>query len=70
MMEESTLRARRRRGTTEEEEEDEDEDGGAGSSNPVAKLVRMALACEYGRKPIRRGDITEKGMLLATSCFI
>jgi melanoma-associated antigen len=26
----------------------------------VKKLVRLALACEYNRRPIRRGDITEK----------
>ena len=26
----------------------------------VKKLVRLALASEYQRRPIRRGDITEK----------
>lgn len=26
----------------------------------VAKMVRLALACEYHRRPIRRADISEK----------
>ncbi|KAI4165355.1 MAG: hypothetical protein LQ342_001223 [Letrouitia transgressa] len=36
---------------------------GEGSSREqmVKKLVRLALACEYSRQPIRRADITAKG---------
>lgn len=36
---------------------------GAGSSHEqmVKKLVRLALASEYSRQPIRRADITTKG---------
>ena len=61
MLEESALRrGRARRDTTEEGDEDGER---SSAGNPVVKLVRMALACEYGRKPIRRGDITERGML-------
>jgi hypothetical protein len=32
----------------------------SGSEELAKKLVRLALACEYQRKPIRRQDITEK----------
>ncbi|KAF3921091.1 hypothetical protein AA313_de0207016 [Arthrobotrys entomopaga] len=42
-----------------EQEEEEEERGGKGVS-PVSKLVRLALAMEYQKKPIRRQDITEK----------
>lgn len=37
---------------------------GAGSSHEqmVKKLVRLALASEYSRQPIRRTDITAKGV--------
>ena len=28
----------------------------------MKKLVRLALACEYARQPIRRTDITAKGL--------
>lgn len=40
-----------------------DEGLGASDSNldqMVKKLVRLALACEYNRRPIRRADISEK----------
>ena len=32
----------------------------------VKKLVRMALACEYSRQPIRRADIAAKGAYTRT----
>ncbi|KAL9608031.1 MAG: hypothetical protein Q9167_007110 [Letrouitia subvulpina] len=42
---------------------------GEGSSREqmVKKLVRLALACEYSRQPIRRADITAKGQLVNLS---
>lgn len=45
---------------------DEDVEVGAdprGSYGLVMKLVRYALACEFGRVPIKREGIREKGML-------
>jgi MAGE family len=33
----------------------------------VKKLVRLALASEYSRQPIRRTDISAKGILLHTA---
>ena len=33
------------------------------SQQMVKKLVRLALACEYTRQPIRRADITTKGIV-------
>ncbi|KAL8820418.1 MAG: hypothetical protein Q9191_007523 [Dirinaria sp. TL-2023a] len=42
----------------------EDEDnGGSSQEQMVKKLVRLALASEYSRVPIRRGDIAQKGAL-------
>ena len=44
---------------------DGDAEAGAdprGNSGLVMKLVRYALACEFGRVPIRREGIREKGM--------
>ncbi|MCJ1426483.1 hypothetical protein MMC29_004386 [Sticta canariensis] len=35
--------------------------GGGSHGQMVKKLVRLALACEYSRQPIRRADITSKG---------
>lgn len=32
----------------------------------VKKLVRLALASEYSRQPVRRNDITAKGLF----CFV
>lgn len=31
-----------------------------GTSVAVKKLVRLALACEYSRQPVRRNDISQK----------
>jgi hypothetical protein len=48
---------------------DEDDFGGGEASNTqgdgtlevmVKNMVRLALACEYSRTPIRRGDITTR----------
>lgn len=58
----------RRRTTTHNNDIDDSgfagDDGAAHSDSSVdqmvKKLVRLALACEYQRKPIRRADITEK----------
>jgi hypothetical protein len=33
----------------------------ASTEQMVGKLVRLALACEYSRQPIRRADIVTKG---------
>ncbi|KAK6516894.1 hypothetical protein TWF506_006778 [Arthrobotrys conoides] len=47
----------------EREEEEEEEEGGRPGDKglaPVSKLVRLALAMEYQKKPIRRQDISEK----------
>ncbi len=38
-------------------------DGGT-RDQMVKKMVRLALACEYSRQPIRRGDIGLKGVCL------
>ncbi|EMD00767.1 hypothetical protein BAUCODRAFT_29131 [Baudoinia panamericana UAMH 10762] len=57
---------RRRMGGHERDAEGSygDDDGAMQSSDSldtmVKKLVRLALACEYQRKPIRRQDISEK----------
>ncbi|KAF3206331.1 hypothetical protein TWF106_000716 [Orbilia oligospora] len=67
-------RASKRRRSEEEEEEEEEEEGAGEEEEeeeegsrpgdkglaPVSKLVRLALAMEYQKKPIRRQDITEK----------
>lgn len=37
------------------------QDGVSSSHQMVKKLVRLALASEYARQPIRRTDITAKG---------
>ncbi|KAF2139658.1 uncharacterized protein K452DRAFT_254209 [Aplosporella prunicola CBS 121167] len=57
----------RRRISPESDDDDIAEDfedatqGGAGQLNQMAKkLVRLALACEYSRQPIRRADISTK----------
>ncbi|KAL6713307.1 hypothetical protein ACLMJK_008772 [Lecanora helva] len=62
---------RRRRSATASEAssidevvDEEDNEGTQNSSNHgqmVKKLVRLALASEYSRQPIRRTDITAKG---------
>lgn len=54
----------------EDDQNDDDPDGditgGADSQGQmVKKLVRMALASEYSRNPIRRQDITAKGISYA-----
>lgn len=38
-----------------------EENGGSSQDRMVKKLVRLALACEYSRNPIRRLDIGQKG---------
>ncbi|OCK84236.1 MAGE-domain-containing protein [Lepidopterella palustris CBS 459.81] len=58
-------RSRRQASPESEAEEHTDGDGGAeassGSTQQLAKkLVRLALACEYARVPIRRADISAK----------
>ncbi|KAF3937084.1 hypothetical protein ABW19_dt0207197 [Dactylella cylindrospora] len=63
-----TGRRRRKKGDSDDEEEedeeqeDEEDEAGPGSRgvDPVSKLVRLALAMEYQKKPIRRQDISEK----------
>lgn len=68
---------RRRASPSEDEDEDDDDDAFAGEANlgdgvetqtnsadldqMVKDLVRLALACEYSRLPIRRSDIAVKG---------
>ncbi|KAK3723434.1 hypothetical protein LTR37_001686 [Vermiconidia calcicola] len=62
--------ATQRRRTTSNRAPPEAEDAYASDSNPrnaaegqdtlVKKMVRLALACEYQRKPIRRAEISEK----------
>ena len=42
-------------------EADGDTQGGGSHDQMVKKLVRLALASEYSRQPIRRTDITAKG---------
>jgi melanoma-associated antigen len=37
------------------------EDGSSSHDQMVKKLVRLALASEYSRQPLRRSDITAKG---------
>ncbi|KAK4937394.1 hypothetical protein LTR66_015202 [Elasticomyces elasticus] len=62
-------RAQRRRPSPEAEDEAYDDgaapdatQGDSGSLDQmVKKLVRLALACEYARIPVRRTDITAKG---------
>ncbi|RVD80582.1 uncharacterized protein DFL_008477 [Arthrobotrys flagrans] len=69
------MASKRRRREEEEEEDDDDGDGddeqqeaeeeeedraGEKGLGPVSKLVRLALAMEYQKKPIRRQDISEK----------
>lgn len=60
---------RRRVSAAAAEEEEEDGDAYNGDSITQAdniadqmkkKLVRLALACEYQRRPIRRADVSEK----------
>ncbi|KAK6331138.1 hypothetical protein TWF696_003207 [Orbilia brochopaga] len=46
----------------EEEEQAEDAAEGRRALDPVSKLVRLALAQEYQKKPIRRQDISEKAL--------
>lgn len=51
----------------DDDQNDDDPDGditGGGDSQGqmVKKLVRLALASEYSRNPIRRQDITAKGL--------
>ena len=53
-----------------EEEVDGGEEDGATQARTsqdqmVKKLVRLALASEYSRRPIKREDITKKGMLFS-----
>jgi hypothetical protein len=44
-------------------EDAERDTGGSGSLEQLSKgLVRYALSCEHSRKPIKRQDISEKGM--------
>ncbi|KAK3674777.1 hypothetical protein LTR78_005499 [Recurvomyces mirabilis] len=56
----------RRRTTQHQDDEEEDYGGDHGNGTDsntdqmVKKLVRLALACEYQRRPIRRTDISEK----------
>ena len=40
----------------------EETQDGSGHGQMVKKLVRLALASEYSRQPIRRTDITAKGI--------
>ncbi|KAK4554805.1 hypothetical protein LTR86_007953 [Recurvomyces mirabilis] len=65
--EESPEPQTQRRRTTQHQEDDEegygDDNSNGTDSNTdqiVKKLVRLALACEYQRRPIRRTDISEK----------
>ena len=54
--------------TPPSEAEDEEDDNYAGAANSstshsdesVKKLIRLALACEYQRRPLRRTDISDK----------
>lgn len=68
----STQRRRRAPAEDASEEDDVEEEAGdemeadgdeADSQDQVVKkLVRYALACEYQRMPIKRANITEKGV--------
>ncbi|KAL9095138.1 MAG: hypothetical protein Q9165_002741 [Trypethelium subeluteriae] len=65
----STPRPTRQKSPTSEDESihggsdpDGDQGGDAIQDQQVKKMVRLALACEYRRSEIRRGDIGEKGM--------
>ncbi|OJD36342.1 mage protein [Diplodia corticola] len=59
--EEPTPTQRRRESPVSDmEEEDEATQGGQQLQQMTKKLVRMALACEYARIPIRRADISAK----------
>lgn len=71
-MESSTQRRRRRASTPDDDAGEEDftvgdveesQADGAGREQMVKKMVRLALACEYARQPIRRADIGVKGNL-------
>jgi melanoma-associated antigen len=45
--------------------------GGSTADQLVKKMVRLALACEFSRQPIRRADISTKGesMILLRSIY-
>lgn len=44
------------------------EDGASGHEQMVKKLVRLALASEYSRIPVKRTDITAKGTHEISRC--
>ncbi|EPS44275.1 hypothetical protein H072_1736 [Dactylellina haptotyla CBS 200.50] len=66
------LQQRRRRRDDDDDDDEEDDEEREGNEemeedvgekkgvDPVSKLVRLALAMEYQKKPIRRQDISEK----------
>lgn len=62
--------ARRRRLSPENDEAELSDASNQERNDPqdqmVKKLVRLALACEYNRRPIRRTDISEKVLGSAT----
>ena len=41
----------------------ESQTDGTSQEQMVKKMVRLALACEYARQPIRRADIGAKGRI-------
>ena len=47
--------------STEEKDGEDSELTGGAQAQMVKKLVRLALASEYTRQPLRRQDITAKG---------
>lgn len=67
-----TTQRRRRRASTPDEDAGEDSNlgdpgesqaDGTSKEQMVKKMVRLALACEYARQPIRRADIGLKGRI-------
>jgi hypothetical protein len=47
----------------DEVDEDGESEGGSGTVAQLSKnLVRYALACEYSRIPIKRQEVSQKGV--------
>lgn len=56
--------------SAEEDVDGEDTQGGSSNDQMVKKLVRLALASEYSRIPIRRAEISAKGLKMRLKLYL